>query len=132
MVQQVLSCCESIDSDLCVFLNSSEDHYYIYLGVALLEKVSIDPSDLRHKMLIGRLYNGGAKLSVLQERFNHDPRTIKRWAQAILSNDPEEICLAFAGRSGQTKATPELVQICTTTIQKPLRSGAELSSGYHS
>jgi hypothetical protein len=126
MVQQILSCCESIDSDLSVFLNSSEEHYYIYLGVALLEKISIDPADLRHKMLMGRLYNGGARLSILQKRFNHDPRTIKNWACALLSNNTEEMIRAFSGRSGNMKATPELARY----VRQQYRQRALLGKNY--
>ena len=83
MIQPILSCCESIDTDLSVFVNSEESEFYVYLGVALLERVSISPENIAHKMLIGRLYNSGAKLSLLRERFNHDPRTIKKWANAL-------------------------------------------------
>ena len=109
MIQPLLSCCESIDTDLSVFVNSEESEFYVYLGVALLERVSLSPENIAHKMLIGRLYNGGAKLSLLRERFNHDPRTIKKWANALKSCDVDEISIAFSGRQASLKRTPELV-----------------------
>jgi hypothetical protein len=42
-------------------------------------------------MLIGRLYNGGAKLSLLRGRFGHDPRTVKKWGNALKSCDINEL-----------------------------------------
>lgn len=110
MIQPVLSCCESIDTDLSVFLDSEEAEFYVYLGVALLERVSVSSEKIDHKMLIGRLYNGGAKLSLLRERFGHDPRTIKKWADALKSCDINEITTAFAGRQACLKRTPELIK----------------------
>jgi len=110
MVQQVLSCCESIDSDLSIFLDSAQNTYSVYLGVSLLEKVGADPNELNCKMLIGRLYNAGAKVTHLQKTFNHDPRTIKKWGEALLSNDPDVVFNAFAGRTGHTKAVPYLIR----------------------
>jgi hypothetical protein len=109
MIQPLLSCCESIDTDLSVFVNSEESEFYVYLGVALLERVSLSPENIAHKMLIGRLYNSGAKLSLLRERFNHDPRTIKKWANALKSCDVDEISRAFSGRQASLKRTPELI-----------------------
>ena len=110
MIQPVLSCCESIDTDLSVFLDDEESEFYVYLGVALLERVSISPEKIDHKMLIGRLYNGGAKLSLLRERFGHDPRTAKKWGDALKSCDVNEIAHAFAGRQACLKSTPELIR----------------------
>jgi hypothetical protein len=110
MIQPVLSCCESIDTDLSVFLDDEESEFYVYLGVALLERVSVSPEKIDHKMLIGRLYNGGAKLSLLRERFGHDPRTVKKWGNALKSCDVNEIANAFAGRKACLKSTPELIR----------------------
>jgi transposase len=110
MIQPVLSCCESIDTDLSVFLDDEESEFYVYLGVALLERVSVSPEKIDHKMLIGRLYNGGAKLSLLRERFGHDPRTVKKWGNALKSCDINEIANAFAGRKACLKSTPELIR----------------------
>jgi hypothetical protein len=110
MIQPILSCCESIDTDLSVFLDEEESEFYVYLGVALLERVSASPETIDHKMLIGRLYNGGAKLSLLRERFGHDPRTVKKWGNALKSCDINDITNAFAGRQACVKSTPELIK----------------------
>jgi len=126
MVQQVLSCCESIDSDLSIFLDSSQNTYSVFLGVSLLEKVGADPDELNRKMLIGRLYNAGAKVTHLQDIFSHDPRTIKKWGDALLSNDPDLVFRAFAGRSGDTKVTPQLIRY----VMQQYRNRASLRKDY--
>lgn len=105
----MLSCHESLDSDLSVYLDSSNDEYIAYIGVCLIEKVSANPEDLLHKMLMGRLYNGGAKVSVLSKRFNHDARSIKKWGKALTSSNIDELALAFTGRKGKKKITPTLI-----------------------
>ena len=109
-IQQILSCYESINDNLSVFLDNSKTDYYVYIGVCLLECVSINPEDLRHKMLIGRLYNGGAKLNTLSKSFQHDPRTISAWGNALKSNNLDEMAQVFAGRSAQKKVTPHLIK----------------------
>jgi len=61
------------------------------------------------KLLVGRLYNAGVKASVLQRSFGVDRKTMQRWGQALLSQDPEQLVRALAGRGGQRKLTPEIV-----------------------
>ncbi len=109
MIQPVLSCCESLDTDLSVFIDPEESQFYVYIGVALLERVSISAEAIDHKMLMGRLYNGGARLALLKKRFRHDPRTIKKWGDALKSCDANEMSIAFAGRQAFTKRTPALI-----------------------
>ena len=109
-IQLVLSNYESRYSDLSVFLDSAEGEFYVYLGVALLERVSINAEEIGHKMFIGRLYNSGVKLSVLRKRFGHDPRTVKKWGKALKTCDVDEMSKAFTGRKAKIKTTPELIR----------------------
>lgn len=110
MIQPLLCGGESIGTDLSVFLNEDESTYDAYVGVALLERVPIDPEALGQKMLVGRLYNAGVKLCELRRRFGHDNRTIKKWGSALKSGDVDEMIRAFAGRGYRKKATPELIR----------------------
>lgn len=110
MLQPVLIGGECIGTDLSVFLNEDESTYDAYIGVALLERVPIDPKALGQKMLVGRLYNAGVKLCELHRRFGHDNRTIKKWGAALQSGDIEVMARAFAGRGHGKKATPELTR----------------------
>jgi len=57
---------------------------------------------------MGRLYNGGAKLCVLKKYFNHDDRTIKKWAAALTSGNFDDLLKAFVGVKIK-KTTPELI-----------------------
>lgn len=111
-LQPVLSCGERTSSDLTVFLSGGGTTYEVYIGIALLERVAADPDDVARKMLVGRLYNAGAPVTELGETFGHDPRTIKKWAAALLTGDIEEIARAFAGREGRRKTSPELIRYC--------------------
>ena len=86
-LQPVLSCREGISSDISVFLNHADTTYDVYIGVALMERVGVDPEIIQHKMLVGRLFNAGVSLRELADTFGHDPRTIKKWGVAILSGD---------------------------------------------
>lgn len=126
MIQQVLSCCESLSTDLSVFLDTSEDDYYVYLGVALLERVSADPANLGRKMLIGRLYNGGVRLRSLHDKFGHDGRTAKKWGNALKSCDANEMAVAFSGRQASKKSTPALIAY----VQQQYRHRASLGKAY--
>ena len=109
-IQLVLSGYESRYSDLSVFIDKEESEFYIYLGVALLERVSINAEEIGHKMFIGRLYNSEVKLSIIQEKFNHDNRTIKKWGNALKTCDIDEMAKAFTGRTASKKTTPELIR----------------------
>ena len=109
-IQLVLSNYESKYSDLSVFLDKEESEFYVYLGVALLERISIDAEEIGHKMFIGRLYNSGVKLCILREVFEHDGRTVKKWGNSLKTCDVDEMSKAFTGRKAVRKTTPELIR----------------------
>ena len=109
-LQLILSNYEVKYSDLSVYLNNDESEFYIYIGIALLECISLNAEEIGHKMFIGRLYNAGVKLSLLRDRFNHDGRTVKKWGEALKSCNIEEITLAFTGRKGHKKVVPEVIR----------------------
>lgn len=80
----------------------------VYYGAELLEVV---PEDRRHpafKLLRGRRYNIGVKAVALQQSFGVDRKTMQRWGHALLSDDPEQLVRALAGRGGVRKLTPEI------------------------
>ena len=83
-LQPVLSCREGVSSDVSVFLNHADTTYDVYIGVALMERVGVDPEIIQHKMLVGRLFNAGVSLRELADTFGHDPQTIKKWGVAML------------------------------------------------
>ena len=78
--------------------------------MALLERIAIDPDALAHKMLVGRLYNAGAKLCELHAAFGHDNRTVKIWGDALKSGNMDTMVKAFGGRGNNKKRSPELIR----------------------
>ncbi len=109
-LQLVLSSYEARYSDLSVLLSKDENEFYIYIGVALLERISANAEEIGHRMFIGRLYNCGVKLCTLRDRFKHDERSIKKWGNALKSLDIDEIYKAFTGRKATRKTTPEVIR----------------------
>lgn len=109
-VQLVLIGSNSSSTDLTVFLSKSEQELLVFLGVALLERVSNDPNAFAYKMLVGRLANAGTSVTHLARTFGHDVRTIRKWAEALLCDDPELVVRAFAGRGPLPKVCEPLVR----------------------
>ncbi len=110
-LQPVLAGCKGTTTDLTVFLSEKEHALFVYLGLALMERVDSDPNQFAYKMLVGRLVNAQTPLEELRRHFNHDPRTMKRWAQALKSTDPEEIVRLFSGRGGVPKVVSPMVRM---------------------
>ncbi|MCK5803990.1 MAG: hypothetical protein KAI66_14225, partial [Lentisphaeria bacterium] len=122
-LQPVLVCGQSDSTDLSVFLNVEDSTYDSYIGVALLERVDIDPKNLQQKMLVGRLYNAGVAVGRIREKFGHDPRTIKRWGNALCLVDIDEMARVFAGRGSRKKVTPELIKYARQLYRERERFG---------
>jgi hypothetical protein len=108
MIQPVLLSDESFGSDLTVFHHAERQSLEVYFGVTLLERIPEDPKVLQHKMFIGRLYNAGVPVTLIREKFHHDPRSIKRWGAGLLCTDLEDFASYFAGRGHHGKVTDEI------------------------
>ncbi len=109
-VQPVLSGGNGVTTDLHLVLSESSGSVLVFLGTALLERIGCSREALQYKMLVGRLANAGWSLSALQRAFGHDPRTVKKWAAALLSEDVEFAVRAFGGRGGGRKVTPAVAR----------------------
>jgi len=92
-------------TDISVHLGEDPDYLYVYLGLALLERVPNNPDELLYQLMLARLVNSGASLRLLASQFNHAPKTLKSWAAAVLSGDMEEIITAFSGRGPSLRMT---------------------------
>ncbi len=97
-------------TDLQLVVSENSDSILVFLGTAVLERIRCSREALEYKMLVGRLVNAGWSLSRLQAAFGHDPRTMKRWAAALLSEDVEFAVRAFGGRGSTRKLTPPMVR----------------------
>ncbi|MCK5805780.1 MAG: hypothetical protein KAI66_23315, partial [Lentisphaeria bacterium] len=122
-LQPVLVCGQSASTDLSIFVSDAESSYYVYLGVALLERVDIDPEQLQQKMLVGRLYNAGVAVGKIHKTFGHDARSIKKWGTALQSGDIDEMARVFAGRGRHKKVTPELIKYARQLYRERERFG---------
>jgi len=91
-----------------VYGDEEEEQLHVYYGLELLEVVSADRNDPNFKMLVGRLYNAGLNLVVLQRTFGVDAKTILRWGQALRGRDAQELLRVLAGRRAGRKLTPEI------------------------
>jgi hypothetical protein len=88
--------------------NSDPPSLHVYYGCELLEVVPDDRQHPAFKLLVGRLSNAGVRLATLCQFFDADPKTIRRWGRALLSDDPHRLFQVLAGREGPRKLTPEV------------------------
>ena len=85
-----------------------QERLHVYYGLELLEVVSANRNGPSFKMLVGRLHNAGVSLRVLQQTFESDAKTIRRWGRALRSRDAEELIRVLEGRRGSRKLSPEI------------------------
>ena len=88
-----------------VYEDASGERLLVFYGFELLEIVKSDPEDPAFKLLLGRLYNAGVKLSALCESFEVDPKTIRRWGKALCQGDAAELVRVLEGRAAGRKRT---------------------------
>ena len=105
-------------SDLELYLCETTNSYSLYLGTSLIESISCSKEVLEYKMLVGRQVNAGEKLSLLKSIFGHDYRTMKKWAGAMRSDDPEFIIQAFRNRGGKVKITSAVARYVKERYRK--------------
>ncbi len=84
------------------------DELYVFLGLAMLEKVPRLREHAAFKMLLARLYNGGVYGRTLTRTFGVARSTLRRWGRALKSGDMERIGRAFSGQGAEKKITPEI------------------------
>lgn len=81
---------------------------YVYFGMALIEIVPDDKTKPTFKLLMGRLFNSGIKKKALVTEFGICYTTLKRWGDAIKSNDLETVERALLGPGAPLKITKEI------------------------
>ena len=106
-----LQCILGVDKgnpSITVYRDLSEGKLHVYYGHELLGVVEDDRERVDFKILVGRLYNAGLKKGRLQRHFDVDPKTMKRWGEALQSGEAETLARVLAGRSAQRKLTREI------------------------
>ena len=84
------------------------DELFVFLGMALLERVPRLRDHIAFKMLLARLYNAKVKVRTLVECFGVAHTTLRRWGLALLSGDLDRLKRAFCGQGAERKITPEI------------------------
>lgn len=80
----------------------------VYFGLALIEKIEKGKNSIQFKILLGRLYNAGYKRKELTNAFEVSLKTIRKWGDALKSNDFSIMEVAFAGHEAKRKLTPPI------------------------
>lgn len=91
-----------------VYQSEDAETLHVYYGLELMEVIPDQREHLSYKLLVARLYNAGVKARTLQEVFDVDRKTMKRWGEALREGDPEKLIAVLAGRSRGKKITPEI------------------------
>jgi len=81
---------------------------HLYFGSELMEVVPDDRNSPQWKLMIARLFLAGIKSKKLTERCGPARTTIKRWADALVSGDPQRLVQALAGLGPKRKLTHEV------------------------
>ena len=88
-----------------VYADDSDERLHVFYGFEIIEIVPNNPEAPAFKLLLGRLYNSGVKLSALCESFEVDPKTIRGWGKAMRQGDAAELVRVLEGRSVGRKRT---------------------------
>ena len=92
-----------------VYRNTEDSgRYYVFLGTMLFEIVEDNRDSLQFKILIARLYNSRISTRKLTSVFGVSHQTMKKWGDALKSEDPLEVLSAMRGRNNPKKLTIEI------------------------
>ena len=91
-----------------VYRDSDREELQVYFGFELIETLADVPESPALKLLLARLYNAGVKIKTLSETFDFDPKTIRRWGQALRRGDADALIRVLEGRSGRRKRTAQV------------------------
>ena len=93
-----------------VFRNKNNPNkFYLFFGAALFEVVDTDKESLQFKFLIARLYNSRISVRKIKSVFKISHQTMKKWGDAIKSDDPLKVLSAMRGRNSPKKLTVEVM-----------------------
>ena len=109
--EPTLQCIIGMDKNnptFTVYRDVTEGRLHVFWGQELLEVVNDDRDRADYKLLVARLYNAGLKIKTLGEQFGADPKTMKRWANALKEGNVQKLALILAGRSASRKLTNEI------------------------
>ncbi len=106
---------------ISVLKNPDKKSLDIYHGFVFWDSCPDDKEHPKFKFLVGSLYTAKVKLKFITKEFGISGNTVRKWAKAINSRDPEEITKAFKGRGANSKMTDEIrafIEYSFTTVYK--------------
>ncbi len=91
-----------------VYKDAENNILHVYFSALILETIPDDREHVQYKLMVARLYNAKLKTTVLHQVFGIDPKTMKRWGDALKKGDHDELSRVLAGRSSRKKSTPSI------------------------
>ena len=97
-------------TDISLCWSAEEGVHYLFLGLALIQRLPGNHEHVLHKLAVAQLVNAGARLRTLAHEFHHAPRVMKRWGEAVQAGDIDGIAIAFSGQGPEKKVTPDIAE----------------------
>ena len=93
--------------------DAKEKKINVYFGAALFEVIDDSPDNPNLKFMIARLFNAGVNKKNLVDTFGYCYNTIRRWAEALKTDDALTIVHALSGQGAPKKLTVEIQSYVT-------------------
>ena len=88
-----------------IYRDKSDGSLHVYFGATLYERIKGGPQCCEYRVMLGRLYNAGVKVSALEKAFEVGGKTLKRIGKALQGGDSDELVKVLAGRGHKRKLT---------------------------
>jgi len=95
-------------TDISLCWSAEDQAHYLFLGLALIQRLPGNHEHVLHKLAVAQLVNAGVSLRALAREFHHAPAVMKRWGKAVLAGDLDGIAVAFASQGADKKITPDV------------------------
>jgi len=94
-------------TDISLCWSEEEGIHYLFLGLALIQRLPAKRDHVLHKLAVAQLVNAGVHLRLLARELHHAPVVMKRWGAAVQAGDLDGIAAAFSGQGAEQKITPD-------------------------
>jgi transposase len=100
-----------------VYQHSKTMEYHVYYGFNLYDIVPSNKENPQLKILVAKLFRAGISAAELHRSFGYCYRTIKRFTEALQSENGEDMVKAFEGRTSR-KLTDEIIGFAKYEFKK--------------
>ena len=91
-----------------LFRDTTNKTISVYFGAGLFEVIDDKPDNPNLKFMIARLFNAGVKKQTLVDTFGYCYNTIRRWSEALKTDDALTIVHTLSGQGAPKKLTVEI------------------------